>query len=57
MLRSMGDRAVVVDALPRYYPRWLRWVVEVPVARELLTWNLLVVLRRTGEDRATGEDR
>ena len=57
MLRSMGDRAVVVDALPRYYPTWMRWVIEVPVARELLTWNLLVVLRRTGEDRATGEDR
>jgi arabinofuranan 3-O-arabinosyltransferase len=49
MLRAMGDRAVVVDALPRYYPRWLRWVIEVPVARELLTWNLLVVLRRTDD--------
>jgi arabinofuranan 3-O-arabinosyltransferase len=45
----------VVDALPRYYPRWLRWVIEVPVARELLTWNLLVVMRRVGDDvhRAT----
>jgi arabinofuranan 3-O-arabinosyltransferase len=52
MLRTMTDRAVVVDALPRYYPRWLRWVIEVPVVRELLTWNLLVVLRRTG--RAAG---
>lgn len=48
MLRRMGDRAVVVDALPRYYPRWLRWVIEAPVLRELVTWNLLVVLRRTG---------
>jgi hypothetical protein len=33
----------------------LRWVIEVPVARELLTWNLLVVMRRVGDDvhRAT----
>lgn len=54
-LRGIGDQAVVVDALPRYYPRWLRWVIEVPVARELLTWNLLVVMRRVGDDvhRAT----
>ncbi|HUI02043.1 MAG TPA: class I SAM-dependent methyltransferase [Acidimicrobiales bacterium] len=36
----------VVDALPRYYPDWLRWVVEVPGVRELATWNLLLVLRR-----------
>jgi SAM-dependent methyltransferase len=49
-LRRMGDRAVVIDALPRYYPRWLRWVIEIPIARELLTWNLLVVLRRVGDD-------
>jgi hypothetical protein len=49
MFRALGERAVVVDALPRYYPRWLRWVIEVPVARELLTWNLLVVLRRTDD--------
>ena len=36
----------VVDALPRYYPDWLRWVVEVPGVREFATWNLLLVLRR-----------
>ncbi|MGH8996123.1 MAG: class I SAM-dependent methyltransferase, partial [Acidimicrobiales bacterium] len=49
MLRDLGDRATVVDARPRYHPRWLRWVVEVPALRELLTWNLLVVLRRRGD--------
>jgi len=49
MIRRLRDRAVVVDALPRYHPRWLRWVVAVPLVRELLTWNLLVVLRRVGE--------
>ncbi|HTZ08509.1 MAG TPA: class I SAM-dependent methyltransferase [Acidimicrobiales bacterium] len=36
----------VVDALPRYYPGWLRWVVTVPGLREIATWNLLLVLRR-----------
>jgi SAM-dependent methyltransferase len=36
----------VVSALPRYYPDWMRWIVEVPVVREVATWNLLLVLRR-----------
>jgi arabinofuranan 3-O-arabinosyltransferase len=36
----------VLDALPRYYPDWMRWIVEVPVVREVATWNLLLVLRR-----------
>jgi SAM-dependent methyltransferase len=30
---------------PRYYPRWVQPVVQVPVARELLTWNLCTVFR------------
>jgi len=38
----------VVDALPRYYPDWMRWLVAVPVVREVATWNLLLVLRRRG---------
>ncbi len=36
----------VVAALPRYYPDWMRWLIEVPGLRELTTWNLLLVLRR-----------
>jgi len=36
----------VVDALPRYYPDWMRWVIHVPGVREVATWNLLLVLRR-----------
>jgi len=36
----------VVDALPRYYPDWMRWVLHVPALREVATWNLLLVLRR-----------
>jgi SAM-dependent methyltransferase len=38
----------VVAALPRYYPDWMRWLIEVPGLRELATWNLLLVLRRRG---------
>lgn len=39
--------AEVVDARPRYYPRAARVVLRLPGLRELLTWNLLLVLRRT----------
>ncbi len=39
----------VIAAIPRYHPRWLLWVVRVPVLRELVTWNLLLVLRRREE--------
>jgi len=38
----------VVDARPRYYPDWMRFLVEVPGVREIATWNLLLVLRRRG---------
>lgn len=40
--------AVVVDAVPRYLPSWTRPLVRLPVLREFLTWNLLLVLRREG---------
>jgi SAM-dependent methyltransferase len=46
LVRSM-DGIEIVDARPRYYPRWCRTVVRVPWLREVLTWNLLLVLRRT----------
>jgi SAM-dependent methyltransferase len=36
----------VVAVLPRYNPWWSRWVTHVPVLREVLTWNLVVVLRK-----------
>ncbi len=39
----------LVAALPRYHPRWARWVLRVPGVREVVTWNLALVLRRTGE--------
>lgn len=38
--------AEVVDILPRYLPGWMKPVVGVPLLREIITWNLLIVLRR-----------
>jgi SAM-dependent methyltransferase len=35
----------IVEVLPRYHPRWARWVVHVPGLRELAVWNLAMVLR------------
>ena len=45
MMRSRGD-IEIVDALPRYYPRWCKFVLRVPWLRELATWNLLLIMRR-----------
>jgi SAM-dependent methyltransferase len=36
----------LVDARPRYLPRWCGPVVQVPGVREVATWNLAIVLRR-----------
>lgn len=44
--RSRSD-VEVVAALPRYYPEWCRAVLHIPLLREVATWNLLLVLRRT----------
>ncbi len=38
--------AEVVDITPRYNPRWSRWILRVPVLREVVTWNLVLVLRK-----------
>jgi arabinofuranan 3-O-arabinosyltransferase len=40
------EEADIVDFLPRYHPWWAHWMVRVPVAREVLSWNLALVLRR-----------
>jgi SAM-dependent methyltransferase len=39
-------RVELVDALPRYHPSWARFVVRVPLLREIATWNLALVLRK-----------
>jgi SAM-dependent methyltransferase len=38
--------ADVLDVVPRYNPRWSWWVLAVPGLREIMTWNLAIVLRR-----------
>ena len=38
--------AEVVAVLPRYNPGWSWWLLRVPVVREVVTWNLVVVLRK-----------
>jgi hypothetical protein len=41
--QKLGD---VVDVLPRYHPHWARGLLHVPAAREVATWNLVLVLRK-----------
>jgi SAM-dependent methyltransferase len=41
-----ADGAVLADAVPRYLPAWTRPLIGMPGLREVLTWNLLLVLRR-----------
>ena len=45
-LRRRSPRRRVVDVLPRYNPRWTHWLLRCPGLRELVTWNLVIVLRR-----------
>jgi hypothetical protein len=40
------DGVTVEAAAPRYLPGWATPVVRVPGVREVLTWNLLLVLRK-----------
>jgi SAM-dependent methyltransferase len=48
ILRLMRSRPEIeiIDAMPRYYPRWCAFVLRIPVVRELATWNLLMIVRR-----------
>ncbi len=40
----------VVALLPRYHPRWAWWLLRIPFVREVLTWNLAIVLvKREGQ--------
>jgi SAM-dependent methyltransferase len=38
--------AQLVAAIPRYHPWWAHWTARVPGLRELVCWNLALVLRR-----------
>lgn len=48
-LRQMRSRTDVeiIDALPRYYPRWCKVILRIPLVREIAAWNLLLIVRRT----------
>jgi SAM-dependent methyltransferase len=46
-LRARPD-VTIVAARPRYYPRWSGLLVRVPGLREVATWNLMLIMRRTG---------
>lgn len=39
-------RADIVEVAPRYNPAWTWWLTRVPGVREVLTWNLFLVLRK-----------
>lgn len=38
----------VLDLRPRYLPRWTAFVLRIPLLRELVTWNLWIVVRTPG---------
>lgn len=37
----------LIDARPRYWPDWARAALRVPFVREIVTWNLLLLVRRS----------
>ncbi|GAA6526721.1 class I SAM-dependent methyltransferase [Intrasporangium sp. DVR] len=52
MMRWAGGAAAegrvdVVDVLPRYHPAWAKWVIRVPGLREAVSWNAVLVLRKS----------
>ena len=40
-----ASTGLLVAAFPRYHPRWAWWMMSVPLLRELLVSNLVLVLR------------
>jgi len=50
-LASGRPDAELVDALPRYHPRPARALLRIPGLRELVTWNLVLILRKTKRER------
>jgi SAM-dependent methyltransferase len=46
-LRARPDVSII-EAGPRYYPRWCRPLVRLPGLREVATWNLMLIMRRVG---------
>jgi SAM-dependent methyltransferase len=46
-LNWAASTGALVTAFPRYHPRWAWWLTSVPVLREFLVSNLVLVLRPT----------
>jgi hypothetical protein len=46
--RWLASRAdlEVLDLRPRYLPSWSSFLLRIPVLRELVTWNLWIVVRK-----------
>jgi SAM-dependent methyltransferase len=44
-LQWAASTGAVIAAFPRYHPRWAWWVTGVPLLREFLVSNLVLVLR------------
>lgn len=54
-LRWASDAAArghQVQVVPRYHPWWAWWVLKVPVLREFLASNLVVMVRKAGPQQA-----
>ncbi|UAL28323.1 class I SAM-dependent methyltransferase [Nocardioides rotundus] len=43
---SAQQQAEVLALVARYNPRWTQWLLRVPLVREVVTWNLVLVLRK-----------
>ncbi len=44
-LNWAASTGALVAAFPRYHPRWAWWLTSVPVLREFLVSNLVLVLQ------------
>lgn len=44
-LRWAESTAMLIGVFPRYHPRWAWWMTSVPLLREFLVSNLVLVLR------------
>ncbi|BBY95057.1 putative methyltransferase [Mycobacterium gallinarum] len=44
-LQWAASTGALLTAFPRYHPRWAWWMVRVPVLREFLVSNVMLVLR------------
>jgi hypothetical protein len=44
-LQWAASTGMLVTAFPRYHPRWAWWMTSVPLLREFLVSNLVLVLQ------------